>query len=128
MGDKQIRELVGDEAEIRAFAMSFPEATEDFPWGDRAIRVRGKVFVFMGGGGGDEFGLSVKLPRSREFALDYPYTEPTGYGLGRHGWVSARFEAGAALPIDQLRAWITESFAAIAPKTLARKVGPTPPA
>ena len=33
--------------EFRGMAMSFPEATEDFPWGDRVIKVRKKVFVFM---------------------------------------------------------------------------------
>ena len=126
MKDKRPRALSEAEAEIRSFAMAFPEATEDFPWGERAIKVRGKAFVFMGGGGGEAFGLSVKLPNSREYALDYPFTSPTHYGLGRHGWVSARFEPGEDLPADLLRAWITESYRAVAPKKLAATVSGGP--
>ena len=118
--DKTPPTLSGEAAELRTFAMGFLETTEDFPWGERAFKVRKKVFVFMGAS--DGVGLSVKLPRSREFALDYPFTEPTHYGLGRHGWVSARFSPGAELPMDLLRAWITESYRAVAPKTLAKQV------
>jgi len=122
--DKTPAPLTGDAAAIRDFAMGFPEAHEDFPWGERAIKVRKKAFVFMGSGGGsgEGFGLSVKLPHSNEYALDYPFTEPTHYGLGRHGWVSAKFGSGEALPMDLLRAWITESYKAVAPKTLAKLV------
>jgi predicted DNA-binding protein (MmcQ/YjbR family) len=49
------------EAALRDFALTYPEAHEDFPWGHRAIKVRGKAFVFMSK---DEpgLGLSVKLP------------------------------------------------------------------
>ena len=32
---------------LRAHALAFPEATEDFPWGERAIKVRGKAFLFL---------------------------------------------------------------------------------
>ena len=39
------------EAELLAFAHGYPEATEEFPWGDRVVKVKGKVFVFMGSGG-----------------------------------------------------------------------------
>jgi len=75
---------------IREFALGYPETREDHPWGESAIKVRGKTFVFMGLTEG-KFGLSVKLPRSHEFALDYPFTKSTGYGLGSSGWVSASF-------------------------------------
>ena len=120
MSDKPPPTLSAEQNAIRAFALGFPETHEDFPWGERAFKVRKKTFVFMGGGDGLAFGVSVKLPKSREFALDCDFTEPTHYGLGQHGWVSARFEAGAALPDDLLRAWIEESYRAVAPKTLVR--------
>ena len=29
---------------LRAYAKAYPEAHEDFPWGESAIKVRGKVF------------------------------------------------------------------------------------
>jgi predicted DNA-binding protein (MmcQ/YjbR family) len=102
---------------VRQFALSYPETREDHPWGESAIKVKGKTFVFMGLGEG-KFGLSVKLPRSREFALDYPFTRSTGYGLGNSGWVSASFAGKDSPPLDVLRAWVDESFRAIAPRKL----------
>lgn len=109
---------------VRQFALSYPETREDHPWGESAIKVKGKTFVFMGLTD-ERFGLSVKLPRSREFALDYPFTEPTHYGLGKSGWVSASFVGKDAPPLDVLRAWIDESFRAIAPKKLVATMAVT---
>ena len=106
---------------VHDFALTFPEAVEDMPWGHPAIKVRNRTFVFMSNPG-TSVSLSVKLPQSREFALDYPFTEPTGYGLGRSGWVSASFAEGDAVPLDVLEAWIGESYRAVAPKTLARRL------
>jgi hypothetical protein len=37
---------------------------------------------------------------------------PTEYGLGRNGWVTARFPRTARLPIEILRLWIEESHRA----------------
>ncbi len=102
--------------------MTFPGATEDFPWGERVAKVNGKVFVFLGcepaKGAAGEMGLSVKLPVSCEEALELPFTKPTGYGLGKAGWVSASFREKDAPPIDILKAWIRESYRSIAPKKL----------
>lgn len=113
-----------DEAALRAHALAFPDATEDFPWEHRAIKVRGKVFVFMGTGaeGGssdDDFFITCKLPESHAMALALAGVKPTGYGLGKAGWVSARYRPGKA-PVAMLREWITESYRAVAPKTLLK--------
>jgi predicted DNA-binding protein (MmcQ/YjbR family) len=102
---------------LREFALAFPEAREDFPWGERVVKVKGKVFVFLGHDEGD-LGLSVKLPRSGLLALGLPFASPTGYGLGKAGWVTARFGAREKAPVDLLRAWIDESYRAVAPKKL----------
>jgi predicted DNA-binding protein (MmcQ/YjbR family) len=111
------------ELELRDYAMSFPEATEDHPWGHRAIKVKGKSFLFLGGEKETKaLSLSVKLPSSRDVALDLPFAEPTGYGLGKSGWVSARFDKVADVPIDLLRGWIEESYRAIAPKKLLKEM------
>jgi hypothetical protein len=72
------------------------------------------------------FGLSVKLPASAPMALLLPFASPTGYGLGKSGWVSARFSPSESPPLDLLRAWIDESYRAIAPKTLVKKLPATP--
>ena len=104
------------EAALRAFALRFPGAREEFPWGERVVKVGKKVFVFMGTADDGGFGLSVKLPESGPMALLLPFASPTGYGLGKAGWVSAHFEPSDDPPLDMLCAWIDESYRAIAPK------------
>src|SRR5690348_4133327 len=111
-------------AALRDFAIGFPGAHEDFPWGERVMKVAKKVFVFLGKDGGDEdCGLSVKLPVSGTAALSLPFVAPTGYGLGKSGWVSATFARGERLPLELLRQWIEESYRAVAPKTLLKQLG-----
>jgi predicted DNA-binding protein (MmcQ/YjbR family) len=104
---------------LRAFALSYPEAREEFPWGEPVVKVRGKVFVFLGGGDGGGLSLSVKLPGSATLALDLPFASPTAYGLGRSGWVTARFAARQRPPLALLERWIDESYRAVAPKRLS---------
>lgn len=109
------------ELELRDYAMTFPETTEDHPWGHRAIKVKGKSFLFLGGEKDTkELSLSVKLPSSRDAAVDLPFAEPTGYGLGKSGWVTARFAKIGDVPLDLLKAWVDESYRAIAPKRLVK--------
>jgi predicted DNA-binding protein (MmcQ/YjbR family) len=115
------------EAALRAHALSYPEAYEDFPWGERVVKVRGKVFVFMGGIDGG-LGLSVKLPSSASLALGLPFASPTAYGLGKSGWVTARFRAREKPPLDLLARWIDESYRAVAPKRLVAALDAPPEA
>ena len=107
----------GNQAVLRAFALAYPGAHEEFPWGERVIKVKGKVFVFLGRDD-DGLGLSVKLPQSRLMALGLPFASPTGYGLGKSGWVSVQFGPREKPPMDLIRAWIDESYRAVAPKKL----------
>ena len=111
-----------------AYALSFPGAFEDHPWGERVAKVGKKVFVFFGVAKPDEPRLmvAVKLPLSGLKALDLPFAEATGYGLGKSGWVSAVFLPGDRVPIDLMRAWILESYRAIAPKKLLKELGGAP--
>jgi predicted DNA-binding protein (MmcQ/YjbR family) len=103
---------------LKAAALAYPEAWEDHPWGETVIKVRGKIFLFLFE---SEEGLkiSLKLPHSREFALEYPFTKPTGYGLGKAGWVTSSFAHKEKPPLDVLEAWLDESYRAVAPKKLA---------
>ena len=112
-------------AAIRRHALSLPETVEDFPWGERVAKVKGKVFVFLGTDpvGDSSMSLSVKLPESGEEALTLPFTKATGYGLGKSGWVTATFAPGERPPVEVLRAWILESYRAVAPKTLTARAG-----
>jgi predicted DNA-binding protein (MmcQ/YjbR family) len=108
---------------LRKLALGYPEAKEEFPWGERVVKVRKKVFVFMGHGDDKGFGMSVKLPKSGAMALMLPFAEPTGYGLGKSGWVSVHFDAKQSPPVDLLAEWIDESYRAVAPKTLLARLG-----
>jgi predicted DNA-binding protein (MmcQ/YjbR family) len=114
------------ETALRAQALAYPETTEDFPWGHRALKVRGKAFIFMSRE--DGFSLSVKLPSSCHVALDLPFAEPTGYGLGRSGWVTAKFAPGDRVPLDILALWLEESYRAVAPKRVAAQLDTSPAA
>ncbi len=112
-------------AAARTFALSLPEAWEDFPWGESTIKVRKKVFVFLGndapeGVPDDVLRVSAKLPQSMTDVLALPFATPTGYGLGKHGWVSLRIEAGVTVALEDLLGWIEESYRAVAPKTLVK--------
>ena len=98
---------------LRTFALKYPGAAEDFPWGERTIKVRGKIFAFLSEDG-EKLYLTVKLPHSSDAALGLPFTSPTRYRLGRSGWVSARFPKGSAVPMDMFRDWIAESYRAVA--------------
>jgi hypothetical protein len=64
-----------------------------------------------------QLSVTVKLPESREFALSFEWTEPTGYGLGKAGWVTVPYRA-AGVSVDVLRDWVEESYRIRAPKRL----------
>lgn len=103
---------------LRAHALRYPETREDFPWeGDRVIKVRNKIFVFLGDGG-----IGVKLTHSNAAALGLPSAKPMAYGLGRSGWVTIDLSKGRKLAADLLKTWIDESYRAVAPKTLVKRL------
>jgi predicted DNA-binding protein (MmcQ/YjbR family) len=110
-------DLARAEADLRKFALGFPETYEEFPWEHRAIKIKGKTFLFMYREK-DSLSLSLKLPVSDKTAIGLPFASPTQYGLGKSGWVTARFGAKDNVPVDMLREWVDESFRAIAPKKL----------
>ncbi|NTX34445.1 MmcQ/YjbR family DNA-binding protein [Myxococcus sp. CA033] len=115
------------EVRLREVMLAFPHVTEEFPWGHRTAKVRGKMFAVLVL---DEQGLTVtiKLPQSHEAALMLPFAEPTGYGLGKSGWVTARFAPGEVAPVELLSLWVHESFRAVAPKAVLDAVdGGKPP-
>jgi predicted DNA-binding protein (MmcQ/YjbR family) len=106
---------------LRRHGLAFPEAVEDFPWGHTALKVRGKTFAWLAEEDG-RLGLTVKLPVSRDFAEVFDFAEPAGYGLGRSGWITARFPPDVAPDLDLLKRWMAESYRSVAPKKLATLV------
>ena len=105
-------------ARLRAFGLAYPGAHTKSPWpGHMDLAVNDKTFAYMSCEG-DPFSISCKLPHSHLTALLLPFAQPTGYGLGKSGWVSATFPDGQLPPEDLLRDWIDESYRAQAPKKL----------
>jgi predicted DNA-binding protein (MmcQ/YjbR family) len=104
---------------LRSFALELPEAWEDFPWGEVVAKVGKKVFVFLGTADAESPGISVKLVDSHEHALSLPGAAPTGYGLGKAGWVSVPL-AGGGVDVELLCDWIEESYRIVAPKKLVK--------
>ena len=103
------------ETAMRDRALGYPESEEAFPWGERAIKVKGKAFLFMRLGD-EELSFSVKLPRTGIQALALPFAKPTEYGLGKHGWVTVRLTKTTKPLTEQCMLWIDESYRAVAPK------------
>jgi predicted DNA-binding protein (MmcQ/YjbR family) len=108
---------------LLSYALSFPEATLDHPWGENVAKVKKKVFVFFGMPNDTDLGLSVKLPKSGGAVLMSPFAKPTGYGLGKAGWVTLTFRPGDDVPVPLIESWIVESYRAVAPKKLADSLG-----
>ena len=77
--------LVG---KLRAFGMTLPGAHAKAPWpGHDDLAVNDRTFAYLPTVG-EPFSLSCKLPYTGFNALELPYAQPTGYGLGKSGWVS----------------------------------------
>ncbi|MCP3916663.1 MAG: MmcQ/YjbR family DNA-binding protein [bacterium] len=81
---------------ILSYALTFPESHEDHPWGETVV----------------------KLPESLDEALAQPFAEPTGYGLGKSGWVTLKIAAKDRVPVARPKGWGEESYRAVAPKKL----------
>ena len=111
--------MTGARDKLREFALSFPGAHEDHPWGEDVVKVRGKIFVFLGVSTSRR--MTVKLDESHGHALSIDGAEPTGYGLGKSGWVDVPLHAGG-IDIALARDWIEESYLIVAPKRLVSEL------
>ena len=112
-------------ARLEAIALVLPEATrvDIEAWdGEPTFRVRNKNFVFTDP---EVTAVSVKLPVEEAEAVvaTDPLARPTGYGMGRAGWVSVDIGEGADEDRwQQVTEWVRTSYTLVAPKTLARIV------
>ena len=112
-------------ARLEQIATRLPEAerVDIEAWGgEPTFRVRGKNFVFASHDGSS---ISVKLPLDEAAAViaTDPQASPTGYGLGRHGWVSVSLTGRlSAARWREVEEWVETSYTLVAPRALARQV------
>ncbi|MCP2292816.1 MmcQ/YjbR family DNA-binding protein [Nocardia amikacinitolerans] len=104
-----------DDAQLLAYCLAKPGAWQDEPWeGDVVAKVGDKIFAFLGGG--EAVGL--KCGRNREEADElvriYPDDVTASAYIGRYGWNSIRL--GGAVPADELRELVDQSYDAIVGK------------
>ncbi len=115
---------------VREFALSFPGAWEDHPWGPEESAIKtpgGKVFVFCGDNDG-RTRMTVKLtPDEGGAALTLPFVSVAAY-VGRYGWVTATVSDNTELEIAL--DWIRRSHELVAsrkarefPRRAGRKSG-----
>ncbi|BCW89530.1 hypothetical protein sos41_26960 [Alphaproteobacteria bacterium SO-S41] len=116
------------EAALTAYGLTFPEATAGL-WipPARQLLVKGKTFCIFGAKNEplDELTLVLKLPLSAEMVQDLYYVREAKGWYKQHNWVTAHFDPGddIAAEIDTLKAWLLQSWRAIAPKRLVKGFG-----
>jgi len=109
--------------ELRAWGLALPGAHRKSPWPDHDdLAVKDKTFAYLPAKGSSSFSLSCKLPYTGYEALQLPYAQPTGYGLGKSGWVSFNPGEDDIPDIEQLKAWVEESYRAQAPRRLVNEL------
>jgi predicted DNA-binding protein (MmcQ/YjbR family) len=117
-----VAKRTGVRERLRVFALGLPGAYEEFPWGEVVVKVNRKVFLFLGEDDAEGAGtFALKLRESLDHALSIEGAEPTGYGLGKHGWVSIPAR-GRLPPIGVLRDFVDESYRLVAPRRLVAEL------
>jgi len=105
---------------LKAFGLSLPETQPKSPWpGHDDVAVKDKTFAFMSVSSGDLV-VSVKLPVTGKEVLQRADAKPTGYGLGKSGWVTVHFQH--EVPLETVKRWMMESYRAQAPKKLVKQL------
>jgi predicted DNA-binding protein (MmcQ/YjbR family) len=100
---------------IRKLCLSFPDVTEDMPWGDDlCFKVRGKIFTGMVLSDGRFPRLTLKCaPETFHELLEIEGISPAPY-VGRYKWVM--LANSNVLPVGELESLIRQSYEMVAAK------------
>jgi hypothetical protein len=110
---------------LREYGLQYPGAHIKSPWpGHEDLAVKDKTFAYLPPEG-EPFSIGCKLPNSSGVALMLPWCQPTPYGLGKSGWVTAQ-PSEDQIDVDMFKAWIDESYRAQAPKKLIAEIAISP--
>ncbi len=115
----------GNMKKLTAIVAELPEweRVDIEAWGgEPTFRVRKKNFVFANH---EANVITFKLSKDEAEAVvgADDACDPCGYGLGRHGWVTARVPSrSTAARWREIREWVRTSYTLVAPRKLARVV------
>ena len=115
------------EAELTKYGLTFPETRAAPAWTTtRGLYVRKKMFAVFGATGEplDALTILMKLPISAELAEELPFVRPAKGWYKQHKWVTAHFGADddVLAEMETLRGWLRQSYIAVAPKMLGKKL------
>lgn len=115
------------EAELTKFGLCMPETSSGPGWPPtRALYFRNKMFFVFGDRkeAPGHLTMIMKLPISAEMVQDLYFVSESKGWFRQHNWVIARFgpDDDIAAEIPTLKAWMTQSYCAVAPKKFARLV------
>jgi len=107
--------------QVRAYCLSFPEATEKLQWGDAlCFKVRTKMFAVLGL---DQVRLTFKCtPEIFAELIERPHIHPSPY-VGRYHWVM--LDRLDALRTDELKEFLRQSYELVAAKAPKKKAPKT---
>jgi predicted DNA-binding protein (MmcQ/YjbR family) len=111
---------------IRKLCRSFPDVTEDMPWGDDlCFKVRGKIFTGMVLSDGRFPRITLKcVPETFHELIEIEGISPAPY-VGRYKWVM--LASSDLLPASELGALIRKSYEMVAAKVPKRKASSKKP-
>jgi predicted DNA-binding protein (MmcQ/YjbR family) len=109
-----------DVERIRKLCLSFPDVTEDMPWGDDlCFKVRGKIFTGMVLSDGRFPRITLKcVPETFHELLEIEGISPAPY-VGRYKWVM--LANSNVLSANELQSLIRQSYDLVVAKAPKRK-------
>lgn len=118
------------EAALTTYGLTFPGTTAAPGWAfTRGLYVKSKMFAIFGDKAQplDALTITLKLPISAEMVADLPFVREAKGWYKQHDWIIADFgpEDDILAEIDMLKAWLRQSYMAIAPKRLSKLIGET---
>ena len=114
------------EFDLTAYGLALPETAVGPGWPPtRALTVRKRMFFVFGDRKEPEGALTMimKLPISAKMVQGLYFVRESKGWFRQHNWVIARFgpDDDIIAEMDTLKAWMLQSYCAMAPKTLARQ-------
>lgn len=105
---------------LRSKAAAFPGAEAGTSCNQTSFKVGKKAFLYVGPQGG-RYKAMFKLKDSLPEAAQLAEVHPDQYEVGKHGYVTTRFDEENPIPEDLWPKWLEESYTLAAPKKKVRK-------